>query len=92
MEWYEIFVGILAAIGGSAGLVQLIRTVRAWRDGVQQRASAPTERLVAHLERRVAVLEEKVDRDGAYISVLISELADAGIRVPARPAYGEIRP
>lgn len=97
MAWYEGLVALLVALGGAGGLVQLVKAVRAWRDGVQQREAAPTERLVAHLEaqiaefkQRLAVLEEARDRDGAYITILSYTMAGAGIAVPPRPAYGEV--
>lgn len=105
MAWYEVMVALLVALGGAGGLVQLFKAWRAWRDGVQQKSSAPTERLVAYLEtqiaelkqamskqaERIVVLEEARDRDGAYITVLSYTMAGAGITVPPRPAYGEVQ-
>lgn len=104
MAWYEGAAALLVAIGGAGGLVSLFRAWRAWRDGVQQRESAPTERLLAHLEKQIDdlkrqvaelqqarhVLEEARDRDGAYITILSYTMAGAGIAVPPRPAYGEV--
>lgn len=104
MAWYEVMVALLVALGGAGGLVQLFKAWRAWRDGVQQKSSAPTERLVAYLEaqiaelkqamskqaERIVVLEEARDRDGAYISSLMFAMSSAGLHVPPRPAYGEV--
>lgn len=96
MEWYEIVIALLAAIGGTGGLVQLFRTWRAWRDGVQQRESAPTERLVAHLEKRIEGMGDRIswleaarEVDGAYITLLVFTMASNGIQVPPRPKVEE---
>lgn len=94
--WYEVALGLLGAFGGTAGVIQIIKTWRDWRAGVAQRDAAPTARLVAYLEGevlslrdRVAVLEAARNVDGTYMSTLVYTLAVAGVPVPARPTYGE---
>jgi len=91
MEWYEAVIGLLAAVGGVGGLIQLLRAIRSWREGVQQREAAPTERLVAHLEgqiadlkARIAALEQARNEDGSYIGQLAFALASQGLPVPPR--------
>lgn len=92
MEWYEVVIALLAAFGGGASVIRLIKTIVDWRKGVQQREAAPTERLVAHLERRIndqgdriVFLETAREVDGAYITVLVLTMAEHGIQVPPRP-------
>lgn len=90
-----VLIAVLAAIGGTGGVVQLIKAIRDWRAGVAQRDAAPTARLVAYLEGEVAVLKDKVavleaarEVDGAYTTLLVFTMASNGLPVPARPAYG----
>lgn len=86
--WYEGVVALLVAIGGAGGLVQLVKAIRSWREGVSQREAAPTAKLVAYLEIRVTTLEAKVDSAELYIDLLRAEMSAAGLPVPRRPAYG----
>jgi hypothetical protein len=92
MEWYEVVIALLAAFGGGASVLRVIKMVMDWRRGVTQRASAPTERLVIHLEQRineltndVQYLKAHLEVEGAYITVLVFTMASAGLPVPPRP-------
>lgn len=85
MRWYEIAVALLAAVGGTGGVLQLIRTARAWRDGVRQREDAAEERLVRRLEKRVDLLEARAAEDAAYQAALMTAIAQAGGAIPPRP-------
>lgn len=88
MEWYEIAIGLIVALGGLTSAAQLVKAVREWRSGVAQREAAPTVKLVAYLDARVTALEAKVDNAELYIDLLIADAAAAGRPVPPRPAYG----
>lgn len=92
MEWYEIAIALLAAFGGGASVIRFVKTILDWRRGVTQRASAPTDRLVLHLENRINEMNEEVQElkarlevEGAYVTVLVFTMASHGIPVPERP-------
>lgn len=92
MEWYEVVIALLAAFGGGASVIRFVKMMLDWRRGVTQRATAPTERLVVHLEKRINELNEKVEHlevrleaEGAYVTVLVFTMASHGITVPQRP-------
>lgn len=80
----QFILGVLAAIGGAGGIVQLIKAIRSWRDGIRQREVEADERLVNRLEQRIAALETRADLDNEYIRRLIEALGRAGIEIPSR--------
>jgi hypothetical protein len=99
MQWYEVAVGLIVALGGLGAFAQAVKALADWRAGVQQRAGVPTQKLVAYLEGEVAVLKARVneleqarDFDTSYISLLVYTMASNGVPVPMRPAYGEKPP
>ena len=99
MQWYEIAVGLIVALGGLGALAQAIKAWADYRAGVQQRAGVPTQKLVAYLETEVAHLRAEVaelnrarDIDTSYISLLVFTMASNGVAVPMRTAYRDVPP
>lgn len=95
----EIFIGILAALGGASAIggaiVKIISTWRSWREGVRQREDEADERLVKRLEKTILsqdetihVLRARLDSQGEYILELVTTLARAGVPIPMRPYKG----
>ena len=106
MQWYEIAVGLIVALGGLGAFAQALKAWGDYRAGVTQRAGVPTQKLVAYLESEVAHLRAEVaalkgevaevnrarDNDTSYISLLVYTMASNGVAVPMRPAYRDVPP
>lgn len=95
----EIFIGILAALGGASAIggaiAKIISTVRGYREGIRQREDEADERLVKRLERTIGeqgdeikVLRGQIHTQGEYILELVTTLARAGVPIPMRPYKG----
>lgn len=84
-EGYEFIVALAIALGGAGGIMQIVKAVKAWRDGVKQREDDADARAITRLERTVERLEKAREADAVYIAVLMTALASGGLPVPPRP-------
>lgn len=85
MDLPDFIFGLIVALGGAGGVVQVVKAIRSWRDGVRQRDLDADDRAIARLERYVERLESARDADTVYLGILITALASAGLPVPPRP-------
>lgn len=80
----NVIIPLLAAIGGGGAILQLVRLIQAWRDGIKIREDEAEERLLKRYEVRIQALEYRADLDADYIRRLVHALGTAGIPIPSR--------
>lgn len=78
-----ILTGILAIIG-PGGIIQLIKAIKAWRDGIKQKETDADDRALARAERAIEKLEAERNADTEYIRQLMNALSKAGADIPPR--------
>lgn len=87
--WHNVAAIVVSVLGGSGGLVVIIKAILDYRLKAQTQMDAGDERLLARLEnqidsrdQRVNALEQELDKQRKYNIVLAGLLTANGIQVP----------